>query len=214
MKTLVIESFPLLLHALLQYFETSEYISDTYGVDNLAEAFSLLPECEVELIWLDGAIPGLHQEGMIKQIRKAAPHARILLFGTGDSIPEIKTYFKQGIHAYLPKTACLDDISEALCNISAGKIYLPASLNRSFASWITAPILKKKRGQELTQREKEVLSLIVEEHTTGEIAQKLFISYCTVETHRVNLIQKLGVKNTAGMVRVAFETGLYNQGIV
>lgn len=214
MRTLVIESFPLLLDALLHYFETSEYISDTYGVENLAQAFSQLRKEEVELIWLDGAIPDLHQEGIIKQLRKAAPNALILLFGTDDSIPEIKTYFKQGIHAYLPKTACLDDISEALCNISAGELYVPASLNHSFASWITGPILKKKRGQELTQREKEVLSLIIEENTTGEIAKKLFISYCTVETHRVNLIHKLGVKNTAGMVRVAFETGLYNPGII
>jgi len=66
----------------------------------------------------------------------------------------------------------------------------------------------------LTPRENEVLQLIVEEHTINEIAKKLFISQCTVETHRVNLIHKLGVKNTAGLVRVAFEAGLYVRGVV
>lgn len=64
----------------------------------------------------------------------------------------------------------------------------------------------------MTRREKEVLQLIMDEYTTREIASKLFISHCTVETHRINLIQKLGVKNTAGMVRVAFEYGLFDVG--
>jgi len=60
----------------------------------------------------------------------------------------------------------------------------------------------------LTAREKEILALIIKEFTTEEIAAKIFISTKTVESHRSNLIQKLGVKNTAGLVRVAFEKGL------
>lgn len=214
MKTLVIEAFPLLRDALLHQLETNEHITAVLGAESMATAMPLLPEWAPDLIWLDGTLPEVRQEGVIKQIRRTAPNARILVFGPGDSIPEIKAYFKQGIHAYLPKTACPGDISEALAGIATGNLYVPASLNRTFTSWLTDPMRKKKRGCEITQREKEVLSLIVEEHTTGEIAKKLFISYCTVETHRINLIQKLGVKNTAGLVRVAFEAGLYNRGII
>ena len=214
MKTLVIEAFPLLRDALLHQLETNEYITTVLGAENTAQAFSLLADWTPDLIWLDGTVPEVQQEGAVKQIRRAAPHSKILLFGSGDSIPEIKAFFKQGIHAYLPKTACPCDISEALSGLAAGNLYVPASLNRTFTSWLTDPMRKKKRGCEITRREQEVLSLIVEEHTTGEIAKKLFISYCTVETHRINLIQKLGVKNTAGLVRVAFEAGLYNRGII
>ena len=180
----------------------------------MAQAANLLAEWNPDLIWLDGGLPEVRQEQIVKHLRQTSPKSKILLFSAGDTIPEIKIYFKQGIHAYLPKTAGPGDIADALFNIQAGNLYIPASLNRTFASWITDPVRKKKRGSEITQREKEVLSLIVEEHTTGEIAKKLFISYCTVETHRINLIQKLGVKNTAGLVRVAFEAGLYNRGII
>ncbi|MCO6477059.1 MAG: response regulator transcription factor [Phaeodactylibacter sp.] len=65
---------------------------------------------------------------------------------------------------------------------------------------------KKKK---LTEREQEVLQLIIEEYTTKEIAKKLFISSCTVETHRLNIIQKLGVRNTAGIVREAMRMDLF-----
>lgn len=214
MKTLVIEAIPLLRDALLHQLETNEHITTVVEADDLAKALSMLTEYVPDLIWLDGTLPEVRQEGVIKQIRRKTPDAKILLFGSGDTIPEIKNYFKQGIQAYLPKTACSCDILEALSAIAAGDLYVPPSLNHTFTSWITNPTHKKKRGCEITQREKEVLSLIVEENTTGEIAKKLFISYCTVETHRVNLIQKLGVKNTAGLVRVAFEAGLYNRGII
>lgn len=214
MKTLVIEAFPLLRDALLSQLESNEHITAVREAENMAQAKTLLDEWKPDLIWLDGALPEVRQEQIVKHLRRAYPQSKILLFGAGDTIPEIKNYFKQGIHAYLPKTAGPGDIAEALSNIMAGNLYVPPSLNRTFTSWLTDPMRKKKRGSEITQREKEVLSLIVEEHTTGEIAKKLFISYCTVETHRINLIQKLGVKNTAGLVRVAFEAGLYNRGII
>lgn len=92
-------------------------------------------------------------------------------------------------------------------------MYIPASMSKAFATWITVADHKKKQDNKLTQREQEILQLIVEEFTTSEIAKKLYIGQCTVETHRINLIQKLGVKNVAGLVRVALEAGLYHARI-
>jgi len=152
--------------------------------------------------------------GLIRSLQKKVPNTKILLFGSGENLPDIKKYFKQGIHGYLPKTAIAGDIRLAIEAVMAGRLYVPASVHRTFAAWLTDPLPKKKPGHSLTPRENEVLQLIVEEHTTNEIAKKLFISQCTVETHRVNLIHKLGVKNTAGLVRVAFEAGLYVRGVV
>ena len=67
---------------------------------------------------------------------------------------------------------------------------------------------QKARSTSITQREKQVLNLIAHEHSSKEIAEKLFVSHETVNSHRRNIISKLGVKNTAGMVRVGFELGL------
>lgn len=198
----------------MRQFESSQQITITTVLSNLENLPQLLEAEQPDLLWLDGTLAGLKEIDLIALLRKKSPNTKILLFGSGETVPEIKKYFKQGIHAYLPKTATIAEIHLAVEAAITGNLYVPASLNRTFNTWLTDPVRKKTPGHKLTQRENEVLQLIVEEHTTNEIAKKLFISQCTVETHRVNLIQKLGVKNTAGLVRVAFEAGLYRQYIM
>lgn len=214
MRVLLIESIPLLREALIRQIESqADWL--LCGVHDTSEGMlkQYLPNAP-DLLWLDGGQPCALEMDCIKQIRRQWPNTRIIVFGVADSIPEIKNYFKQGIRGYLPKTSAASDIQLALSRVASDELYVPASLNRAFTAWLTDQPRKKKPGNELTQREKEILFLIVEEHTTNEIARKLFISQCTVETHRINLIQKLGVKNTAGLVRVAFEAGLYNRSFV
>ncbi len=148
-------------------------------------------------------------EGGLLLIRKKFPGLKILLFGENESMPAIRKYFKQGIFAYLPKTADPLEIETALSYLESGEPYVSPSLSHALSHWLTDTVRKKKPGCNLTQREQEVLHLIVEEFTTPEIAKQLYISNCTVETHRINLIQKLGVKNVAGLVREAIQRQLY-----
>lgn len=207
MKIILIESIPLLREAISELIESQghvvQYLSD------LQKATEEIPEIQPDLIWVDATLPDVQSGLLIKTIHKKFPKLKILVFGLGQTIPEIRKYFKLGTCAYLPKTVVREEITAALAILKTGGIYVPASLNKAFANWLTDPMHKKKPGCNLTNREQEILQLIVEEFTTHEIAIKLFICQCTVETHRNNLIQKLGVKNTAGLVRVAFEAGLY-----
>ena len=98
----------------------------------------------------------------------------------------------------------------ALSSIGRNEIYVSLSLTQQFSNWLCQDNTKKQTTMNLTPREQEVLKLIVEEYTTKEIAQKLFICPSTVETHRLKLIQKMGVKNTAGLVRIAVEQDLWH----
>jgi DNA-binding NarL/FixJ family response regulator len=207
MKTLVIESIPLLLQAITQLL--SEFGEVSSLPNNLQNKIEKIDEIQPDLIWLDASLPEVQDCSLLKIIRKKTPNAKILLFGSDETIPEVRKFFKIGICAYLPKTLDVAEINTALSNVVEGNIYVPASMNKIFASWLTDPVRKKKPGTKLSLREQEVLQLIVEEYTSIEIAKKLFISKCTVETHRINLIEKLGVKNVAGLVRVAFEAGYY-----
>lgn len=211
MKTLIVENIPLLREALLLQLEPICQLSVLPAA--ALEQFESFPSGETpELLWLDGTLRTVKETGLIQFIRRKFPETRILVFGVDETVPEIKKLFKQGIHAYLPKSSSAEDIQKALEEIIAGNLYIPAFLTKTFSSWLLEASRKKKRDHELTERETQILFLIVEEHTTNEIAQKLFISHCTVETHRINMIHKLGVKNTAGLVRVAFEAGLYSRG--
>lgn len=162
-----------------------------------------------DILWLDAALPEVQDGSAFLAIHKQHPDLKILLFGLGETAPEIRKYFKLGASAYLPKSADAEEILLALDCLKSGERYLPESINKALTNWLTNTPRKKKPVSKLTDREQEVLQLIVEEFTTCEIAKKLFICQCTVETHRIKLIQKLGVKNVAGLVREAVQQQLY-----
>ena len=110
---------------------------------------------------------------------------------------------------YLLKNTDKSELALAIKTVMNGERFLPPKiqdmlLNESLGKSANSAFFIPK----LTSREKEILGLIIKEFTTEEIAEKIFVSVKTVESHRSNLIQKLGVKNSAGLVRVAFEKGL------
>ena len=209
MNLVLIEAIPLLLQAVCQAVESKLGNKVCYAALNLHNLESVISEFQPDVLWLDATIPEVHDGSAYHSIHRKYPSLKILLFGVGETVPDIRKYFKQGICAYLPKSADAMEIESALACVESGKLYVPASLNKAFASWLTDPVSKKKPGRKLTQREQEILQLIVEEFTTMEIAKKLYICKCTVETHRINLIEKLGVKNVAGLVREAIQRELY-----
>jgi len=209
MNLIIIEAIQLLLQAVCEAVESKPDYKVCHAAPHLHDLESAISEFQPDLLWLDATIPEVHVGSAFQSIHKKYPDLKILLFGVGETVPEIRKYFKQGIWAYLPKSADAQEVESALTCVQSGEFYVPASLNKVFASWVTNPVSKKKPGCKLTQREQEILQLIVEEFTTMEIAKKLYICKCTVETHRIKLIEKLGVKNVAGLVREAIQRELY-----
>ena len=122
-----------------------------------------------------------------------------------DSIQPVgmRKIFSRGLDGVLLKMSTPEQLIDAIHTLAVGENYIQPEIQKSLAeSWLfprPCPVYMSK----LTKREKEVLQLIVDEMTTKEISQILFISEATVETHRWNLINKLGVKNIAGLVKVA-----------
>lgn len=135
-------------------------------------------------------------------IKQAHP-LRVLAFGKWEEPVLIRQLISLPVSAYLPLASTGSTILEALKKLQEDDVYLPDTLRRRLAD-LSLGIGKLTRyAKRITPREKQVLRLIVDEYTTREIAELLFISTCTAETHRLNLINKFGVKNTAGLVREA-----------
>ncbi|THH39527.1 response regulator transcription factor [Neolewinella litorea] len=123
------------------------------------------------------------------------------------SLRLIKQLLAGGLDGYLLQSAPPERFRQAVDEVCAGRGYIDPELK---ADW-----LRRELGEyrltpidPLTKRERQVLRLIVLEHTTEEIAGMLFISRCTVETHRAHILSKLGVRNTAGIVREAMRRNL------
>lgn len=148
-----------------------------------------------------------------RQIHKNFPASKTFVFCENKDPLVVKDFLKTGISGYFLPHCNTRNIKEALSLCSKGKVYIDPKLSNYLAQNLLDLIPSKASQHPLTKREKEILHLIVDEYTTQEIAKKLFISFCTVETHRLHLIQKMGVRNTAGLVREAVARNIYQRSM-
>lgn len=159
-------------------------------------------------VWLD-VVPDFGSLlSHIKSIYQKEPKSKLFVFGDFREAKSIKEILRAGVAGYFLPNCGIKHIKEAIANTAVGDTYLDPQLSKIFVQDILHSGTSQDAKHNLTKREKQILQLIVEEHTTQEIANKLFISFCTVETHRLHLIQKMGVRNTAGLVREAISSNL------
>lgn len=163
----------------------------------------------IKVLLLDINLPDGNGITACKDLLQKFPNLHIIALTNFEDVSFIKQIIKNGAMGYLLKNTGKNELVTAIKTVLEGERYLPQNiqemlLNESLGKSAPSSFFVPK----LTSREKEILDLIIKEYTSEEIADKIFISIKTVESHRSNLIQKLGVKNSAGLVRVAFEKGL------
>ena len=198
--TIVIEGIKTML-------KSNKEIEVLQSFENLKDTFENLNSA-IKVLLLDINLPDGNGINACKELLEKYPDLKIIALTNFEDTVFIKQIIKNGAMGYLLKNTDKKEITEAIKSVIEGKRYLPKKisdilLNDSIGIQNSNYFIPK-----LTVREKEILNLIIQEFTTEEIATKIFVSTKTVESHRSNLIQKLGVKNSAGLVRVAFEKGL------
>ena len=169
--------------------------------DELLEA--LLKE-QPDVLLLDIQMPGKSGIELAAIITRNYKNIKIIALTNIDVLAQIKKILQLGVLGYLLKDASPSIIIEAIETVSEGNQYIQEGLKQQLLNSLS--MLNAK--QIVTRREKEILQMIVDEFTNQEIADKLYLSLRTVENHRNNLLQKLKVKNTAGLVKIAIQEGL------
>lgn len=168
-----------------------------------------MKELDVDVLLLDINLPGLNGIEVCKIIRASDSKLKIIALSMLKDSSLIKMMLKNGADGYVLKNAGREEIVAAIHAVFAGRKYLDQEVNDIIISSIAGYETKNRNPfPSLSRREKEILGLILDELTTKEIAGKLFISVGTVETHRRNMLAKVGARNTAGLVRIAIEYGL------
>jgi two-component system response regulator NreC len=170
-----------------------------------------LPTLSIDILLLDVYLPDMGEEELLQQIRALRPDLKVLYLTLLRGTRYIHKLTRHQIQGYVLKNASLADLLEALRAVQAGDTYFSKDINigdgkEDFRNSIT--IEDKQIGEILSRREIEVLKLICKEYSNADIADKLFLSVSTVETHRKNLIAKLGVNNTVGLVKFAIRNKL------
>ncbi len=173
---------------------------------NGQEAVELTEKHVPDVLLMDIMMPRLNGIQAAENIRKLKLPTRILLLSMYSDEGLIYQALQSGVKGYVLKSAVGDELLWAVRAVAEGKTYLSSQVSEIMVENAVNPHAHGQNHDPLSNispREKEILQLIAEEHTSSEIAKLLFISEKTVEKHRTSLMEKLNVRNLAGLVRLA-----------
>lgn len=194
--TIVLDGLELLL-------STFDFVKKVAKAMDENELLQLLDTGNPDLILLDIVFGKSDGKELCKKIKKQYPEIKIIALTSYSDISTVKTAILAGFDGYLLKSEDRQTMIDAIKTVLTGaQFFSPQVKNIFFQQSIS------KNKSTLTKREEEILKLIVDEKTTKEIAEELFISEKTVENHRTNLMLKLDVRNVAGLVKKAITMGL------
>jgi len=208
LRLIIADDHPIIVGGLKLVLENDSRIGSVNEVSNGEELIEWLTKNEADLVLLDINMPKMNGIDACGIIKKNWPQIKVIAYSQYDEPRFVKRLIKCGVDGYLLKNTPANELFTAIDTVSNGGLYLSEDLPASL-------LLGKNRKKsdslfpDLSNREKEVLKLICAEFNTQEIADKLYISTHTVETHRANLLLKVGVKNTAGLVKWAVENYNY-----
>ena len=168
------------------------------------EALGMIPEAQPDVVLLDLKMPGLNGIETTRLIKADNPEVHIVIFSMHDEESFLNQAFQAGAIGYVLKGAPVSEVAEALRETSRGDYYLCSRLQKEVVRdffKIRQSTPEEVNYDRLTDREQQILGLLVNGHSTTEIGEMLFISHKTVETHRANIMQKLEVDNLVGLIK-------------
>jgi DNA-binding NarL/FixJ family response regulator len=206
-KVIITDDHPLITKGINTVLSRLPAITVAGVYHSAAELLRNIAKTKPDVLILDRQLPKTDAETTVRTLLKMIPSLKILMFSSTDNVYQVRAMLDAGCKGYLLKDADEDMLVKAIETVYKGNRFLSPLLE---AALLDDQLLHQEgqRRVNLTNREKEVMKLIIAEYTNQEIAEKLFLSPFTIESHRTSILQKLNVKNTAGLVRVAFETGL------
>jgi DNA-binding NarL/FixJ family response regulator len=180
---------------------------------NGAEALETLDLLKTDLVLMDIDMPVMNGLEATKKIKEKHPEIKVIILSMHNEGSLVKKLISCGADGYILKNSDREELISAIQKVNKGSKYFSHEVTLSLAeldSNASSDPGKDSFIHDLTEREIEILKLIAEGYSNKEIGEQLFISYRTVDTHRTNLMKKIGVNNIAGLIRYAIKRGFIN----
>jgi len=205
-KIFILDDHEIFLNGLVKLLEDSFEIEGSFTrSEDLLQALRSKP---VEVLVLDVQLPEISAEDLLQRIRADFPNQKIIYLTLLRGTRMIQKLQKFGIQGYVMKNAPTEELLKGIKTVANGQTYFSKeidSINNDDDLKNTLTFPDNKVEDILSPREVEILKLVCEEMSSSEIAAKLFLSVSTVDTHRKNILIKLGVSNTVGLVKYALK---------
>lgn len=212
---LLVDDHAVLRDGLKAAFELKENMEVVGEAVSGVEGIELCIKLKPTIVLMDINMPGIDGVFAAKEIKKKSPETKILLLTMYDNKNYIMDALTSGIDGYILKMSDMEEVFNAIQKIAEGGSYFDYNITETLT-----PAKELINSDEInrnsyllgvTKREAEIIGLIVRGYSNAEIAEKLFISFHTVNNHRRHIMQKLNLKNAADLVRYALENGLMDE---
>lgn len=207
-KVLIADDHQIVLDGLSMLLDKENDIELVAGVLDGDLVLSTLTRNEVDVAVLDVEMPIKGGIETAKIIKDKYPNTKVLILTMYNREEFITQLIQIGVSGYILKNRGKEELVEAIRKVYNGEEYFGDAVTKVLITGIREKKSAVKHGVQLTRREKEVLKLIAQGLSTPQISEKLFIANSTVDTHRRNLIDKLGVPNSKALMKFAIENGL------
>ena len=175
---------------------------------NGEEAINTLQVLTADLVLMDIDMPILNGIDATMRIKEEFPHTKVLILTVHNESSLIRNLISIGADGYLLKNSCKEELLDAIYKVQSGEKYFSSEVTLSLMQEDNSRDELLKSDIEFTKRELDVLRLLADGCTNKEIGEKLFISHRTVDTHRTNIMKKVGVNNVAGLISFAIKNNL------
>ena len=201
MKILLVDDHAIVtdgLEMLLQAVDGLEVVKKLTSGDF---ALAYLKQSPVDMMITDYSMPDMDGVTLVKKAKIQNPNLKVIVLSMHDEVTMIREMLNAGVDGYVLKKYAQQEIVNAIETVNNGRQFFSNEVNKAL---LTALLPQEMPENNVTERELEVLKLLAQELTSKQIAEKLFISERTVETHRKNLMRKTGASNAIGLVRYAY----------
>lgn len=200
LTTAIVDDHPIVIEGLKTLLANEDHLNIIGGFCSGAELLAYIGHHSLDLVLLDVTLPDISGIELCLKIKDISMSTRILILSNHTERSIIMQAIQNGASGYLLKNSSIDELRHCIAEALKGNI----CYSKEVMEIISRPNKNELQGvPRLTRREKEILNLIASGKTSQIIAQELFLSPLTVDTHRKNLIQKFGVKNVAELIMAA-----------
>lgn len=209
-KVLLADDHKIFREGLRSILEKEKDMEVLDEASNGTEVIEKIAKLAVDVLVLDIDIGTPNGIEITEAVSSSHPDVKILILSMMGLHDFVIQALEKGAIGFLLKNTGKDEVLTAIRSVAKGDSYFSREVSAILIEQLNNPVLARKKNSDIpiSPREIEVLKLIAQEYSNSEIAEKLYISIRTVDTHRRNLLEKLGVKNTAGLVKFAIQKGL------
>ncbi len=207
----IADDHPLVVSGLEKVLSTVKDFKVISTFQNGAELLEGLKTERPDVLLLDLQMPVLSGQEVAPQILELHKEIKIIALTSQESTFFVRKLMKAGVSGYILKTSSADQIVTAIREVIAGNNYVEAALKEKLLQETLSSKKDAPKNLQLTRREQEILQLISSNYTSQEIADKLFVSKRTIDNHRLSLLLKFGVKNSAALIKDAIRLGFITQ---